>query len=394
MNKVLALQNKKHKLAIGLMSGTSLDGIDAALVKISNNGIDTKVESVHFISCPYPEGLKKRVLECSVPGGGSVDEVCRLNFLLGEIFADAALELIKAAKVDSTQVDFIGSHGQTIHHLPESENLFGHEVISTLQIGEPAVIARRTGIMTVADFRTADMAAGGQGAPLVPYFDFLVFRSAEKGRVLLNIGGISNFTLLPASCGIADIIAFDTGPGNMIIDALMKTLYGCDFDKGGAVAISGQPSEALLADMLGHPFFKLAPPKSTGREMFGKAFTAEFLEKARKARLSNQDIIATVSEFTVRTIWESLEKSGSQNIKWDEIIVSGGGAKNKYLMSRLREVSGEAEVKASDDLGISYDAKEAMCFAVLANETIHDNPGNVPAATGASSSIILGKISL
>ncbi len=375
------------------MSGTSVDGIDAALVTITGAGAGAAVELQHFLDFPYPRGLGQEIIALSRPGAGSVDTICRMNVLLGELFAEAALALLQEASVLPERVDFIGSHGQTVQHLPEKEPFFGHEIHGTLQIGEPAVIARRTGIVTVADFRPADMAAGGQGAPLVPYFDYVRFRSSEETRLLINIGGIGNVTRLRKGCGLDEVIACDSGPGNMVIDCLVRNLFDRDFDRGGEIALSGSVSAELLDIALQHPYLQLKPPKSTGRELFGADFSQKLLAAARKLGLAKADIVATAAELTVRTLVAMCrELLGAESP--GVVIVSGGGSSNRYLMSRLGEELAPAPVQTSDARGVPSGAKEAICFALLANETLCGNPCNVPSATGAQGPAILGKICL
>lgn len=392
MNHLQEIISKPEKLSMGLLSGTSLDGVDTALVRIKNHGLETEIKLVEFITFPYPEGLKAKLLEISTPSKGSVDEICRYNVVLGEIFADAVKALLNKAGVKSGEVDFIGSHGQTVHHLPKHESLFNYTITSTLQLGEPSVIAKRTGILTVADFRPADMALGGQGAPFAPYLDFTLFRSLEKNRALLNIGGIANFSILKKGCSLNDVIAFDTGPGNMVIDFLMNELYAEPFDNNGKIATSGQVCEALLDFALKHPYFKNRPPKSTGREEFGTAFCEKFLTESERLNLSKKNIITTASELTVRSIMSALKNFVTPKVAIDEIIVSGGGAENLYIMEGLDKAAGAASVKPIDEYGIPSAAKEAIIFAVLANETICGNPSNVPGTTGATEPTILGKI--
>jgi anhydro-N-acetylmuramic acid kinase len=392
MERLQKLHSKDQKLIVGLISGTSLDGVDAALVKIKGQGTETKVELLHFLTYRYPDGLKEVILENSTPGQGRVEDICRLNFLLGEIFAQATMSLLEAAGYKTEEVDLIGSHGQTIHHLPEEEMLFDYKIRSTLQLGEPSVIAKRTGIITVADFRPADMAVGGEGAPLVPYFDFVLFHSTDKNRCLLNIGGIANFTVLKNKCRVEEVMAFDTGPGNMVIDALMQKLFQKPFDEQGRTALSGQVSKELLRVGLEHSFFKKPPPKSTGREEFGESFCNRFLTEGTRLNLKPEDIISTASELTVETIWQSYQNFVLPVVEFDELIISGGGTENQYIMESLRNRSKDVAVKAIDDFGIPSEAKEAVCFAVLANETISGSPNNVPNATGASRQTILGKI--
>lgn len=391
MNRLQTLIARPEKLVIGLISGTSLDGVDAALVQIRGAGLATELQLRHFRSFPYPEGLREELLELSTAGKGRVDQLCRMNVLLGEIFADAALQLLASAGVSAGEVDLIGSHGQTVHHLPAPEMRYGYPLRATLQLGEPAVIARRSGIVTVADFRPADLAAGGEGAPLVPYFDFLVFRSTAKTRVLLNLGGIANLTLLKRNAALEEVIAFDSGPANMVIDGLMRHFFQQDCDRDGAVAASGTVSRVLLDQLLQHPYFRKAPPKSTGREAFGKAYCEALIAAAPE--LSPHDLVATASELTVETVWRACRDFLASE-PLDELIVGGGGVKNKVIMQRLQARFAPAAVRTSDDFGIPYDAKEAVCFAVLANETVAGNGGNVPGATGAAERVVLGKICL
>lgn len=388
------IQKKGERLVVGLMSGTSVDGVDAALVKIKNCGTQTQLELLRFISFPYPLGCKERLIQLSEPGGGSVDEICRMNIVIAEVFAEAALTAIREAGYTPQQIDLIGSHGQTVHHLPNPTKMFGYEIRATLQLGEPSVIAKRTGIITVADFRPADLALGGQGAPLIPYFDFIIFRSSNRNRALLNLGGIANFTILKKNCGIDDILAFDTGPANMLIDALSQRLFNQPFDRDGEIARSGEVNEELLNEIVSYPFFQKSPPKSTGREEFGEAFCGQFLTAAARLKMASADIIATATELTARSIWKNYRDFVSAKTKIGELIVSGGGVKNTFVMNSLREKFREATVRVIDDFGIPSDAKEAICFAVLANETICGNPTNVPAATGARAPTILGKICL
>ena len=391
MNRLQTLIAKPEKLVIGLISGTSLDGVDAALVQISGAGLATGLQLRHFCSFPYPEGLRGELLELSTPGRGSVDQLCRMNVLLGEIFADAVLQLLDEAGVSAGEVDLIGSHGQTMHHLPAPVTRYGYALRATLQLAEPAVIARRTGIVTVADFRPADLAAGGEGAPLVPYFDFLRFRSPEKTRVLLNLGGIANLTLLKQNAALEGLIAFDTGPANMVIDSLAQHFFQQDYDRNGAIAASGTVSRELLDELLQHPYFRKSPPKSTGREAFGKAYCDALIAAA--PGLSPADLVATATELTIETVWRSYRDFLAAE-PLDELIVGGGGAKNQVIMQRLQSRFAPAAVRPSDDFGIPHDAKEAVCFAVLANETIAGNAGNVPVATGAAARVVLGKICL
>lgn len=386
------LQKKKTKLVVGLMSGTSVDGVDAALVKISGSGTSTRLKLLAFDSRPFPKDLREFVLKNSLPGSGSVDVITRLNILFAHFYAEAVRRVAHKARVPLSNIDLIGSHGQTVHHLPTPSRLFGKEIRATLQIGDPSTLAKLTGIITVGDFRNADMAVGGQGAPLVPYFDYLMFRSRTKNRILLNLGGIANFTILPKNCQVKDIIAFDTGPANMVIDTLMMKFYRKPFDKNGSVAMKGRVLQGLMAWMMSHPYFDQHPPKSTGREVFGKPFVEEILKRTRGVR--KQDIIATVTEFTALTIFDQYNRFVGSRMVPDEILVSGGGAHNKAIIEGLDHYFDRAKVKPIEDIGFSSDAKEAICFAVLANETMSEHPANVPSVTGAKRPVVLGKICL
>lgn len=387
-----ALISKRRRLVVGLMSGTSVDCIDAALVSVSGSGPSTRFRQLAFVSHPYPNGFRHYVLRNSLPESGSVDTLSTLNILIAHFFADAVRAVVRKARVPLSSIDLIGSHGQTVHHIPHARRVFGRSIRSTLQIGDPSTIAKLTGIVTVGDFRTGDMALGGEGAPLVPYFDFIAFRSTRKNRALLNIGGIANITLLPRNCTVRDVLAFDTGPGNMIVDALVKKFYGREFDENGAVAKRGKILSGLLDFMIRHPYFKRPPPKSTGREMFGKMFVDQILRRSREAR--REDIIATSTEFTPLTVYQQYASFLRTKCILNELIISGGGVHNEYIMEALRRYFAPAVIKTSDDLGVPSDSKEAVCFAILANETIAGNPSNVPSVTGAKSGTILGKICL
>ena len=387
------LLRSNPRFAVGLMSGTSLDGVDAALVEIHNSGVDTRVELLHFVTHPYPAGLKETLLQISASDGGSTGELCRLNFLLGHLFADAVQALLQAAHFDPARLHFIASHGQTVQHLPQPETRFGYEVTGTLQIAEPSVIAKRTGVPTVADFRPADMAEGGQGAPLVPYFDYLLFHSADTNRGLLNLGGIANLTVLPKEAGLDQNTAFDTGPGNMVIDTVTAELFGQPYDRDGALAATGTVSEKLLRFGLKHPYFERRPPKSTGREEFGAEFSRRFVRQGRRLGLRPEDVVATATELTAATVHQAYADFVEKETPLDELIVSGGGARNGVLMQSLQEKF-SLPVRPIDEFGIPAEAKEAVCFAVLGNETLAGHPNNVPAATGARRATVLGKICL
>lgn len=394
MHPFIKLIDKHEKLVIGLISGTSLDGIDAALVKMTDKGANTKIKLLNFATYPYPNQLKADLLQISQPGNGTVDEICRMNFLLGEYFAAAVHNLCRASNTDIRRVDLVGSHGQTIHHLPDERMMFEKRVRATLQIGEPSVIANRTGIITVANFRSADLALQGQGAPLIPYFDYLIFQSKSFNRVILNIGGIANVTILRKNCSINDVLAYDTGPGNMVIDALMRRLFDKEYDQNGVTALAGIISENLLSELFAQPFFQMPIPKSTGREEFGDAFVNYIIRKGEHYRLTSEDLIATATELTARSIFDSLKFAEIAPEEVDELIISGGGSHNKTIIASLAKYFSTSDVGTTDRFDIPVDAKEAICFAVLANETVSGNPGNLPSVTGAKRQTILGTISL
>ena len=361
------------------MSGTSADGVDAALVEVEGHGPDTRVGVEAFVSAALPADLRRAVLDLCGPEA-SVDELCRVNAALGGVFAEAALQVIGEAGLEPADVDLIGSHGQTVRHLPDGRPP------STLQIGEAAVIAARTGIATVADFRPADMAVGGQGAPLVPWVDFLLF-AGDTGRLMLNIGGISNVTALPPSAAPTDVRAFDLGPGDALMDEAAARLFGLPFDRDGALAAAGRADGALLSELLDHEYFRRPPPKSTGREAFGAPY---FAGLQRRHDLEPRDWLATLAAFTARSVAQGIGRFA--DIGAEELWVSGGGAYNRHLMGLLAEALPALRVGALDGLGVAADAKEAVAFAVLANETLSGGPGNLPAATGAARPAVLGKI--
>ncbi len=360
---------------IGLMSGTSCDGIDAALCEIFGSGESLRVRLLDFTCSPLGEALKTRILRAA-NNESDVRELARLNVVLGEEFARAANHLI--AKQGA--VDLIGSHGQTVCHLP-AEGV-------TLQIGEAAIIAARTATDVVADFRPRDIAEGGQGAPLVPYVDWALLRHPTRNRVALNIGGIANATLLPANCTLQEVRAWDTGPGNMVIDACAQALFGVPFDRNGEFAARGNPASWFYGDMARlHPFFAQKPPKSAGREEFGAAFAAGFHSLNRDPH----DILAEVTWVTAHSIAGSLRDDSDFGEAF-ELIISGGGAQNPTLLRMLRAELPGATILRADELGLDSNAKEAIAFAILASETINGVATGVPGATGAGKPAILGKI--
>ncbi|MDP6039499.1 MAG: anhydro-N-acetylmuramic acid kinase, partial [Candidatus Latescibacteria bacterium] len=374
--------------AIGLMSGTSADGVDAALVEVMRTSAGLDWSLLSFVEVPFSEGVRREILDLCE--GGRVDAICRMDAALGEWFAEAALRVCDCAGIHPDDVDVIGSHGQTIHHLPDLAKAGGKQVRSTLQIGNAAVIAERTGVTVVSDFRSRDMAAGGQGAPVVPLVDFLLFRSEHLGRVMLNIGGIANANVLPAGCHLDDVFAFDTGPGNMVIDGVVQEVtQGTHmYDCGGQFASKGQVNERLLDALMIHPFFEMVPPKSTGREDFGIEAVRRVLDWGGKT----EDLVKTATMWTVESIVIGLKRFVFPRCDVHEVIVSGGGTQNPVLMDLLDDALPNVAVRHLDDMGMASEAKEAIAFAILAHETIQAQPGNVPKVTGASKQVVLGSI--
>jgi anhydro-N-acetylmuramic acid kinase len=393
-SKLNKLMKKKTKYVIGLMSGTSADGIDAALVRIKESEKGIKIKLIAFDCLKYSPRIKNFILDCSQEDTATVKDICRLNFLMGELFAQAACHIVKKAKMKLENIDLIGSHGQTICHLPDKDKISGVEISSTLQVGEASIIAEKTGIVTVSDFRPRDMAAGGQGAPLSACVDFILYHSKQEGIIALNIGGIANVTAIPAKAKEEDILAFDTGPGNMLIDSLIKRVSGekevCD--RNGVMAQQGEVVEEVLARLMEHPFLSKSPPKSTGREEFGEDYLNWIITMAKG--INWKDLICTITAFTAKTIASACKDFIFPVAPFEKMVVSGGGVHNKCLMNMLHEELAQLQIVTSDELNIPADAREAISFAVLANETIMQRPGNLPSATGAQKKVVLGKITL
>lgn len=375
------------------MSGTSLDGIDAAIVEITTNNDGIEIKQLAYTEGSFPTGYKELVLKNSLKDSSNVEDICRLNFVIPQLYAEALKEACAQINFPLCQLDLIGSHGQTIHHLPAKTDMLGYATGSTLQIGDPSVLAKLTGVVTVGDFRPGDIALGGQGAPLVPYFDYKICSSKEKNRALLNIGGISNISAIMKNSGPDKLIAFDTGPGNMMIDILMKKFYDKDYDENGATAVRGKVDEKLLQAISDNDkYLNVAPPKSTGREHYNEAFINAILSGFNA--LSCEDIIATFSAYTALAIHINYSQYIEPLFRLDEMYVSGGGVRNKFVLQSLQKYFTNTAIKNFEELGISSDAKEAVCFAFLANETINGTPNNIIKATGASRPAILGKICL
>jgi anhydro-N-acetylmuramic acid kinase len=378
------------KLALGLMSGTSADGIDVALVRIS--GLSATLEN--FAAFPFPARIRQMILRLGEGQPVTAGEISQLNFRLGEEFADAALAACRKFRVRPAQIAVIGSHGQTVFHQGVPAQFCGRRVASTLQIGEPSVIAARTGITTVGDFRPADMAAGGQGAPLVPFVDYLLYRNARVARAALNIGGIANITVIPRSAKIKDVFAFDTGPGNMVIDALVRhfTRGRKSFDRNGEIAARGKMLPRLLDQLLRDKYFLKPPPKTAGREQYGENYMRAVLAHREARRARPEDVIRTATILTALSIVDAFHRYVRPRTNVGEIIISGGGTHNPVLIAQLEAGLPGMLLRTSGELGVPEDAKEGFAFALLAWETLHQRPANVPGATGATKAAVLGKV--
>lgn len=391
-----SLAVKSEHIIIGLMSGTSLDGIDAAVVRIQGAGVDSRADMIAFHCKEYDEELRERLKSLCTRGGTSTEEMCIMNAYLGEMLAQAACEAASKAGISMEGVDFISSHGQTIWHQPIVDKTDRCAVPSTLQIGDISIIAKHTGVPVIGDYRPADMAVGGQGAPLTPYADYLLLRDSEVGRIAQNIGGIGNCTILPAGGEQSMVTAFDTGPGNMLIDQAVYQLSGgaYGYDRNGEWASRGQVNTELLDDLLAHPYYAEPPVKTTGREMFGTDYALQWIEHGRMLGLSAEDIVATFTALTARTIADAYRQFVFPQHRIRDVIVSGGGARNATLMRWLTEELPEQNVTVSDEMGLPGDAKEAIAFALLANDFIHGVPNNLPRVTGAVRPTIMGKLAM
>jgi anhydro-N-acetylmuramic acid kinase len=380
---------------LGMMSGTSADGIDVALADISGAPprLTAKLEG-HY-HAPFPKLIREAILRLANGAATTTAEISQLNFLLGEEFAAAAIAACAKWRIPLRKISLIGSHGQTIFHQGLARKfLSSRRIASTLQIGEPSIIAERTGVTTIADFRPADMAAGGHGAPLVPFVDYLLYRNAKIGRVALNIGGIANVTVIPAAARSQDVFAFDTGPGNMIIDALVERFSKGrqKYDRGARIASKGRVIRPLLEEMLRDPYLRQRPPKTAGREQFGAAYAADLVAAARKHRERAEDLIRTATIFTALSIVDAFRRFILPRATIQELIVAGGGTKNPLIMAQLLAALPAITIRESAELGVAAEAKEAFAFAILAYEAFHLRTNNLPSATGAKHSAILGKL--
>jgi anhydro-N-acetylmuramic acid kinase len=390
-------------IVAGVMSGTSADGINVALVELSEaqrgQGRPRHTLLAHA-EYTFPAPVRRAILAMMNAELARVADLARLNFLLGELYAEA---VAKTARKHRVKLDLVGCHGQTLYHQGTAERFLGRKLAVTWQTGEGAVIAARLGVPVVSDFRPADMAAGGKGAPLVPFLDYFLYRDPRRGRIAQNIGGIANLTAIPAGSSLGQVIAFDTGPGNMLMDAAMEELFGKRYDRDGKVAASGQILEGVITQLLRANFFRQKPPRTAGREEFGREYATRFLQICRGA--SKRDVVATATALTARSIADAVRRFVIPRLKIPrtparpkqsaQMIASGGGAKNPTLVAMLRHEIAPLSISLhfSDEFGVPAEAKEAVAFALLAHETWHRRPSNVPSATGAKRPAILGKIS-
>ncbi|MBN1446567.1 MAG: anhydro-N-acetylmuramic acid kinase [Bacteroidetes bacterium] len=388
------LLTRPERLVCGIMSGTSVDAIDVALLRIRGGGSSTHLDLLHFREILYAEELQNRIFANTEVASSNVNDICLLHTALSHAYAAAVQETCRSAGIDPGELDLIGMHGQTLRHLPETMAIAGFRFRASLQIGNGPMLATLLQTPVVYDFRSGDLALGGQGAPLVPYVDVMLAASTEEHRILLNIGGIANVTVLPRGCDVTDVTAFDTGPGNMLVDGLMRKFYGREYDEDGAIARSGSVNADLLSWLMGHEYYRTKPPKTAGRELFGEDYLSDFLGVAHElAVLDTNDLVATAAEATVRSISRQVQ---SRIDGWASfgLYISGGGARNRFFVDGLRHALPNARVESAAALGIDPDAKEAMAFAVLANEWVLGNPANIPSATGAQRPALLGALAL
>ncbi|MCB2203375.1 anhydro-N-acetylmuramic acid kinase [bacterium] len=388
------LVTRSERIVAGIMSGTSVDAVDVALVRLRGSGRSLKAELLHYSETLFAEELQNRIFANAEVSSSNVNDICLLHSALAHVYAAAVKGCVAEAGLDLEDVHLIGMHGQTLRHLPEPMEIGGHQVSSTLQVGSGSMLATQLRIPVVYDFRSGDMALGGQGAPLVPYTDGVLYRSEREHRVLLNIGGIANCSILPRGCAPSDVVAFDTGPGNMLVDALTRKYYGREFDEGGSIALSGSVNPDLLTWLRQHPYYRQRLPKSAGRELFGEDYLQNYLTLARELGVTEPpDIIATAAEITVYSIAAQLRPFCEE---WDDVhlYVSGGGAHNRFFIDGLRYSLPRARVETSAAIGVDPDAKEAVAFAILANEWLMGNRAGLPLATGARRSALLGVLAI
>lgn len=377
----------------GIMSGTSADGIDVAVVRIARGKLRPSLSLLAHEGFPYSLPLRRAVLQAMNATTSSTAELARLQWRLGLAYAEAVTSTVRRHRV---KLDLIGCHGQTLYHQPRKAAYAGRSFTCTWQAGEAAAIAAATGVPVISNFRPADMLAGGQGAPLVPLLDYVLFAHAQRGRVLQNIGGIANLTAIPAASSPGTVIAFDTGPGNMVIDALAQQFFAISYDRNGAIAARGKVLQPVLSQMLRARYFRMKPPRTAGREQFGREYAALFLAACKRHSRKPEDALATATALTAESVARSYEEFVLPAMKNQPVdyIISGGGARNATLMGMLtqRLDSLGCALAASEEFGMPAQAKEAAAFALLAWQTWHHLPGNLPAATGAARPAILGQV--
>ncbi|MCO5950721.1 anhydro-N-acetylmuramic acid kinase [Mucilaginibacter flavidus] len=387
LQKLVNIAQKDEKLCIGLMSGTSLDGLDIALCRFTGNGLQTQFSLVNFTTIPYADSFKREVQQVFAKKEASLEKVCLLNAYIGSFHGDLILQALAEWKINPTEIDFIASHGQTIYHAPKRLHQLKDYPNATLQIGDGDHLAVKTGILAISDFRQKHIVAGGEGAPLALYGDVLLGSKPGENRILLNIGGIANLTWLPADGNYADVLCTDIGPGNTLIDAACRKYYNQPYDKDSKIALSGSVNEPLLEALFVHPFFREAAPKTTGPELFGMAFVDEAQLMSGTAAIPNEDLVCTLSAFTAQSITQFIQ----QNFKADDIKIftSGGGARNPYIIDQLKKKLPTSVIKDTAELGINPDAKEAILFALLGNEALCGEP----IAIGNNPAVLMGKFS-
>jgi anhydro-N-acetylmuramic acid kinase len=391
MKSIVSLTKKKSRVGIGVLSGTSLDGIDVGMVELYGSGERGRVALRAFETYPIPSAIRAKILRNFNPDAARLPELSQLHFLIGALFADAVEKFMTTHRVKKQTVDFIASHGQTFWHNPTPEKIGAYKVSSTFQLGEGSVLANRFCLPVISDFRASEFFFGGEGAPLAPYLDFLLFRHAKLNRALLNIGGISNITALPKACGKSDVIFFDCGPGNVLLDKAAQFYFGKPFDKNGRFAAQGKASEKILSQLLREKYYRVPPPKSTGRELFSDAYFERIVELCKQEQLSGVDVMATLTELTAETIARQAETFIAPKCLIDELIVAGGGAENPMLMAGLTKKFPSARVMKQDNLplaAIPAKAKEAVLFAVLGNEFLSGQSASM------TTPAVLGKLSL
>jgi len=386
-DELMKASSKQYRTIIGLMSGTSADGVTACALRVAGSYTKTKMDFIGSKTYPYPRELRAEIFDLFDRQTARVDSICSMNFALGREFAKSAKSLARSLSLKLDEVDLIGSHGQTIYHDPRPAEGLG----SSLQIGELAVIAEMTGVNTIGDFRKRDIAAGGEGAPLSPYVDYILFRN-NRGTAIQNIGGIANLTYMPPDCSEDEVIAFDTGPGNMVVDKLVSayTEGALAYDEGGSIALRGRVNEALLGELISEPFFSRRPPKSTGRELFGAGFAERLLLVAEQRGLRKEDVIATATMLTVETMARAYEEFVLRKGPLDVLYLAGGGANNRAMVDWLRSRLPGIPLERFDVLGIPSEAREAAYMAILANEFVMGHAANMLMATGAERKVILG----